>query len=59
MHRVSDPENWAATRLTRLTVLPSPSHNKVGILKRDFGALDRACTFPCQRLTDALTNISP
>jgi hypothetical protein len=32
------PESRAATRVTRLTVLPSPSHNKVGVLKRDFGA---------------------
>jgi len=39
--------------------LPSPSHNKVGVLKADFGAQYRACTFPCQRLTDALASIRP
>ena len=43
--------------MTRLSVLPSPSDNTVGILSGDFGAHYRACTFPCERLTDALTNI--
>jgi hypothetical protein len=31
------------------------SYNKVSILECDFGAQSRVCTFPCQRLTDALT----
>jgi len=53
------PENRPAARIARLAVLPSPSPNKVGVLNVDFGAQYRACTFPCQRLTDVLTNISP
>ena len=52
MQRVSDSEEpKPLLAIAPGLVWPSPSVDKVGIPDDDFGALNRACTFTCQRLS--------
>ena len=60
MHRGYDSgESIGNLRMALPTVLSSLSPNEVDILKVDFGALYRAYTPLCQRLTAILTDNRP